>query len=133
KEHGIRMAKTLNVAGAYHSRLMNSAFVRLGEVLQETEIKTPAFKVICNVDARPVEDEEEIRESLQDQVTGTVRWTETMEYLVDDQKCDVFLELGPGGVLSGLLNRTRKGTPCFTVTDCTTLDAAVAAIRGVLA
>ncbi|MGV3534075.1 MAG: ACP S-malonyltransferase [Chthoniobacteraceae bacterium] len=132
KEHGIRMAKTLNVAGAYHSRLMNSAFVRLGEVLQETEIKTPAFKVICNVDARPVQEAEEIRESLQDQVTGTVRWTETMEYLVDDQKCDVFLELGPGGVLAGLLNRTRKGTPCFSVSDCTTLDAAVAAIRGVL-
>lgn len=132
KEHGIRLAKTLNVAGAYHSRLMNSAFVRLGEVLQETVIKTPSFQVICNVDARPVQEPEEIRESLQDQVTGTVRWTETMEYLVDDQGCDVFLELGPGGVLSGLLNRTRKGTPCFSVTDCTSLDAAVEALRGVL-
>jgi [acyl-carrier-protein] S-malonyltransferase len=132
KEHGIRMAKTLNVAGAYHSRLMNSAFVRLGEVLQETEIKTPAFKVICNVDARSVSEPEEIRESLQDQVTGTVRWTETMEYLVDDQGCDVFLELGPGGVLGGLLNRTRKGTPCFSVTDSTSLDAAVQALRGLL-
>ncbi len=133
KEHGVRMAKTLNVAGAYHSRLMNSAFVRLGEVLQETAIGTPAFPVICNVDARPVREPEEIRESLQDQVTGTVRWTETMEYLVDDQGCDVFLELGPGGVLGGLLNRTRKGTPCFSVTDNSSLDATVEALRGILA
>ena len=55
-------------------------------------------------------DAEEIRESLQDQVTGTVRWTETIEYLVDEERCDLFIELGPGGVLAGLLNRIRKGT-----------------------
>jgi [acyl-carrier-protein] S-malonyltransferase len=109
KEHGIRMAKTLNVAGAYHSRLMNSAFVRLGEELERTTLQTPRFPVICNTDARPVSEPEEIRSSLQDQVTGTVRWTETIEYLVDDQKCDLFIELGPGAVLAGLLNRTRKG------------------------
>ena len=53
KEHGIRLAKTLNVAGAYHSRLMNSAFVRLGDELQRTQIATPSFRVICNVDAIP--------------------------------------------------------------------------------
>ncbi|MHA3771693.1 ACP S-malonyltransferase [Verrucomicrobiota bacterium sgz303538] len=129
KEHGVRMAKTLNVVGAYHSRLMNSAFLALGEVLQSTPLNTPRFPVICNVDAQPVNDAEEIRQSLQDQVTGTVRWTETMEYLVDHEQCDLFLELGPGGVLAGLLNRTRKGTPCISITDCATLEAAVAALR----
>ncbi len=129
KEHGIRMAKMLNVAGAYHSRLMNSAFVRLGEVLQNTAFLTPRFPVICNVDARPVREPEEIRQSLQDQVTGTVRWTETLEYLVDEEKCELFIELGPGGVLSGLLNRTRKGTPCISVTDCPSLDAAAEALK----
>jgi [acyl-carrier-protein] S-malonyltransferase len=98
-------------------------------VLQSTPIQTPRFPVICNVDAQPVSEAEEIRQSLQDQVTGTVRWTETMEYLVDQEKCDLFLELGPGGVLGGLLNRTRKGTPCYAVTDCATLDAAVAALK----
>ncbi len=129
KEHGVRMAKMLNVAGAYHSRLMNSAFLALGEVLQTTPIQTPRFPVICNVDAQPVSDAEEIRQSLQDQVTGTVRWTETMEYLLDREHCDLFLELGPGGVLAGLLNRTRKGTPCYSITDCNSLDAAVAALK----
>ena len=129
KEHGVRVAKTLNVAGAYHSRLMNSAFLRLGEELQRTALAAPRFPVICNVDAAPVLEPERIRESLQDQVTGTVHWTETMEYLVDNEKCDLFIELGPGGVLAGLLNRTRKGTPCVSITDCATLDAALAVLR----
>lgn len=128
KEHGIRMAKTLNVAGAYHSRLMNSAFVLLGDELQKTTLQTPRFPVICNTDARPVREPEEIRESLQDQVTGTVCWTETIEYLVDDQRCDLFIELGPGGVLAGLLNRTRKGTPCISITDVASLEAALTTI-----
>ena len=130
KEHGIRMAKTLNVAGAYHSRLMNSAFLLLGDALQATQLRVPGFPVICNVDARPVREAEEIRESLQDQVTGTVRWTETIEYLVDEEKCDLFIELGPGGVLAGLLNRTRKGAACVSITDCASLADALPVIRG---
>ena len=130
KEHGIRMAKTLNVAGAYHSRLMNSAFVQFGEELQRTTLLVPKFPVICNVDAAPVSDSEAIRTSLQDQVTGTVCWTETIEYLVDEEQCDLFIELGPGGVLAGLLNRTRKGTACVSISDVPSLDAALAAIRG---
>ncbi len=129
KEHGIRVAKTLNVAGAYHSRLMNPAFLKLGEVMASLTFHTPRFPVICNVDARPVSTPEEIRESLLDQVTGTVRWTETIEYLVDEEKCGLFLELGPGGVLSGLLNRTRKGTPCVSITDTASLAAAVAVVK----
>lgn len=130
KEHGIRLAKTLNVAGAYHSRLMNSAFVLLGGELEKTALQPPRFPVICNTDARPVREPEEIRESLQDQVTGTVCWTETIEYLVDDQRCDLFIELGPGGVLAGLLNRTRKGTPCVSITDAASLEAALPLITG---
>ena len=133
KEHGIRLAKTLNVAGAYHSRLMNSAFLQLGEELQKLTLATPRFPVICNVDATPVREPEEIRESLQDQVTGTVRWSESIEYLVDELGCDLFLELGPGGVLAGLLNRIRKGTPCHSIADCATLDAALTALTALRA
>lgn len=124
KEHGIRSAKMLEVAGAYHSRLMNPAFVALGQELEATALREPRFPVICNVDARPVHEPEEIRESLQEQVTGTVRWTETIEYLVDEKQIELFLELGPKGVLAGLLNRTRKGIPCLSVTDCPTVEAA---------
>ncbi len=98
-------------------------------MLQETPIKQPAFPVVCNVEARPVREPEEIRQSLQDQVTGTVRWTECIEHLVDGEKCEVFLELGPGGVLSGLLNRIRKGTPCYSISDTASLAAAVSGLK----
>jgi [acyl-carrier-protein] S-malonyltransferase len=130
KEHGIRMAKTLNVAGAYHSRLMNSAFEKLGEELAKVQFQTPKFPVICNVDACPVSEPDQIRQSLQDQVTSTVCWTETQELLVDEKKCDLFIELGPGGVLAGLLNRTRKGMPCVSIDSVASLEAALPTIRG---
>ena len=129
KEHGVRVAKTLNVAGAYHSRLMNSAFLRLGEELQRTALAAPRFPVICNVDATPVLEPERIRESLQDQVTGTVHWTETMEHLVDNEKCDLFIELGPGAVLAGLLRRTRKGTAAISIGDVPSLEKGVAEMK----
>ena len=129
KEKGIRMAKALNVAGAYHSRLMQPAAQKLGAVLAQAEIHPPHHPVFCNVEARPVATPEDIRHTLQQQVTGSVRWTHTMERLVDQEHCDLFLELGPGGVLSGLLSRTRKGVPCLQVFDVETVAAAVAALQ----
>lgn len=129
KEHGIRRATILNVAGAYHSRLMDSAYLKLGEVLQMKPINTPKFPVICNVDAKPVGDENNIRETLQQQVTGTVRWSETCEYLVDVEKIEQFIELGPGGILAGLLNRTRKGTAVVSISDVASLKTAAELLK----
>jgi [acyl-carrier-protein] S-malonyltransferase len=129
KEKGIRRAQLLNVAGAYHSRLMRLAYERLGEVLASMELREPKFPVVSNVDAMPVHHASQIRESLQEQVTGTVRWYESLEYLIDRLACDQFIELGPGGVLAGLLNRTRKGTPVVSVGDLAGLRLAVEALE----
>ena len=129
KEHGIRRATLLNVAGAYHSRLMNSAYIKLGEVLDRTEFSTPKAVVVCNVDAQPVSESAAIRDALREQVTGTVRWTESIELLVDKEQCELFVECGPGGVLAGLLGRIRKGVPALSITDVPTLQAAVAALK----
>src|SRR2546422_7289894 len=74
KEHGIRRAMLLNVAGAYHSRLMESAYEKLGAVLQDVPIASPRFPVMSNVTGMEVTTPAEIRRALQDQVTGTVRW-----------------------------------------------------------
>jgi [acyl-carrier-protein] S-malonyltransferase len=115
KEKGVRIAKTLNVAGAYHSRLMDSAYRKLLVDLQAVQFRTPKVPVICNVDGVPAVEPEEIRRTLGDQVTGTVRWTSCVEYLLDDVGCDLFIELGPGGVLSGLVQRIRKGTEVLSV------------------
>jgi [acyl-carrier-protein] S-malonyltransferase len=116
KEYGIRRATMLNVAGAYHSRLMESAYERLGAVLQHVPMQPPSFVVISNVTGDEVRTPVEIRRTLQDQVTGTVRWADCMERLAA-LGCDFFVELGPGGVLAGLLRRTLKGVDVTSVTD----------------
>ena len=116
REYGIRRATLLNVAGAYHSRLMESAYERLGAALQHVMVQPPRFPVISNVTGEEVETPIEIRQTLQDQVTGTVRWMDCVERLVA-LGCDLFIELGPGGVLAGLLRRTRKDVDVMSVSD----------------
>lgn len=132
KEYGARKAIELNVAGAFHSRLMESAYERLKGALEETPIATPSVPVICNVDARPVADAQEIRRTLADQVTGSVRWAASVEHLLDHEHCDLLIELGPGGVLAGFLGRIRKGTPILSISNVASLEAAVASLKGQL-
>jgi [acyl-carrier-protein] S-malonyltransferase len=116
KEYGIPRATMLNVAGAYHSRLMESAYEKLGAVLQHVPMQPPSFPVISNVTGDEVRTPVEIRRTLQGQVTGTVRWADCMERLAA-LGCDFFVELGPGGVLAGLLRRTLKGVDVMSVAD----------------
>jgi [acyl-carrier-protein] S-malonyltransferase len=129
KEYGIRRATMLNVAGAYHSRLMESAYEKLGAALLEVQMQVPQFRVISNVTGREVETLPEIRQTLQDQVTSTVRWVDCMERLVD-LGCDLFIELGPGGVLAGLLKRTRKDVEVISVGDVESVRAGAERLRG---
>ncbi len=132
KAKGIKKAVKLNVAGAYHSRLMKPAADALAPTLASTPMQAPAFPVIANFTARPVKDPAQVRETLAAQVTGSVRWTETVEYLVDVEKVELFVELGPGAVIAGFVKRTRKEVPVIGVTDGATLEAAVGELRGVL-
>lgn len=126
KDKGIRKAMKLDVAGAYHSRLMQSAADALAPTLAATPMQSPRFPVLANVTASAVSSPEEIRTALAAQVTGSVRWTETIEHLVDVEKVELFLELGPGGIIAGLVKRTRKDVPVISITDCATLEAAIA-------
>jgi [acyl-carrier-protein] S-malonyltransferase len=130
KERGIRRATLLNVAGAYHSRLMNSAYEQLGQPLLDAELRFPRFPVMSNVTGGPVETLPEIRTALQDQITSTVRWTECMESLLE-RGCDFFIELGPGEVLAGLLRRTRKDADVISVSDSASVHACGERLREV--
>ncbi|HVF72479.1 MAG TPA: ACP S-malonyltransferase [Chthoniobacterales bacterium] len=129
REHGIRRATLLNVAGAYHSRLMDSAYQQLGQPLLDAELRVPRFPVMSNVTGAPVETLPEIRTALQDQVTSTVRWAECMESLLD-RGCDFFIELGPGEILAGLLRRVRKDAEVVSVSDPASLFACAEKLRG---
>ena len=116
KGYGIGRAMMLNVAGAYHSRLMESAYVKLEEVLAGIPIQSPRFPVISNVTGEEVKTPEQIQQTLRDQVTGTVRWTDCMQRLID-LGCDLFIELGPGNVLAGLLKRTNRSMYVISIGD----------------
>jgi len=128
KEHGIRRATLLNVAGAYHSRLMNSAYDALDEPLLEAELQAPRFPVISNVTGAPAERLPEIRSTLREQVTSTVRWSECMENLLA-RGCNLFIELGPGEVLAGLLRRIRKDVDVISVSDPASVHACAEKLR----
>ena len=128
KEYGIRRATLLNVAGAYHSRLMESAYVKLGEALAEIPMQTPRFAVISNVTGEEVTTPDEIRRTLQDQVTATVRWLDCMERLLE-RGCELFIELGSAGVLAGLLKRTRKDVDVVSASDAESVRNCAERIR----
>ena len=104
KEAGLRMAKPLNVAGAYHSRLMIKAQDELEKTLQEVNFLPPQTQVASNYLGKMVKDVEQIKSSLTRQVTGSVRWVECINTFVE-QGQRFFIEIGPGKVLSGLVSR----------------------------
>ena len=128
KEHGIRRATLLNVAGAYHSRLMDSAYEQLGRPLLDATLEMPRFTVMSNVTGGAIETLPEIRAALQDQVTSTVRWTDCMEALLE-RGCDFFIELGPGEILAGLLRRTRRDANVISVSDPGSVHACAQKMR----
>ncbi len=131
RERGIRMGRKLKVAGAYHSRLMTGAQEKLGEALAGAGVGVPRFPVICNYAAEEVSDPARIRETLTSQVTGSVRWEESMRLLLD-RGHRLFIELGPGKVLTGLMGRidTEKSAEVLAVEDRESLEGAVVRLRG---
>lgn len=106
----------LPVAGAFHTKLMQPAVVQLQAALAEVPLQKPRIPVISNVDARPHDDPDEIRELLIQQVCSPVRWEDSLRYLLDTANITQFYEIGPGRVLAGLLKRIARKTPCENIT-----------------
>lgn len=106
-EFGAKRCIKLPVSAPFHSPLMQPAAETMARVLMEVEARPAEIPLISNVLAEPVSDEKEIIKRLVEQVTGTVRWRETMNYLNDRSVTDVY-ELGAGKVLSGLFKRSFK-------------------------
>jgi [acyl-carrier-protein] S-malonyltransferase len=128
KEKGAKRAIPLVVAGAYHSRLMEGAKVKVAEALGSLRMQLPTVPVISNVTARPSGGIAEIKELLVRQVTSSVRWSESMQWLVAEGFTR-FIELGPGNVLSGLMKRINKDVEMLSVSDVPTLDETVAKLK----
>ena len=125
KARGAKRALPLMVAGAYHSRLMANAREKLAVELAKVPMHQPRVPVVSNVIARSAGSVEEIKELLVRQVTSSVRWSDSMQWLIE-QGFTRFIELGPGQVLSGLMKRINKDVEMLSVSDSATLDATAA-------
>jgi [acyl-carrier-protein] S-malonyltransferase len=111
---GAMKAIPLAVAGAFHTKIMQSAVAKLADALADVPMKRPEIPVISNVDAVPHDDPEEIRDILVKQVVSPVRWEDSMRYLLNDGYKQ-FYEIGPGRVLRGLLRRIDREAACENV------------------
>lgn len=107
KEAGAKRVVKLPVGGAFHSPLMESAREELTVAINETHFKTPACPIIQNVDGNPHENPETIRENLIKQLTSPVRWTLSVQNMIAHGATE-FIEVGPGTVLQGLINKIDR-------------------------
>ena len=104
----------LQVGGAFHSPLMEDAKVELEKAIMVTELKMPSCKVYHNVNAQPGSNLEEIRQNLIDQLTAPVRWTQTMQNMIQDGMTSALEIGGSGSILLGLLRKTDRNIPSET-------------------
>lgn len=120
KENGAKRAVRLPVSGAFHSPLMEPAVAGFEEAVNQTEFAEPAFPVYSNVTEEPSTSSANARELLVRQLTAPVRWTGEVTNIAAKFQNALFVELGPGNVLTGLLTRivpAAKGIACGTPAD----------------
>ena len=128
KAAGFKLAKKLNVASAYHSRFMKSAQEKLVPELAAANMQMPACPVYCNYEARPVTGTDDVRAMLGAQVCGSVRWAASMQDLVAKGHT-LFIEMGPGKTLAGMMGRISKEATVISIEDVPTLQAAIETLK----
>ena len=114
KEAGAKRAVLLPVSAPFHCALMQAAAERMAQALAEVDINTPSVPVVVNVRANAVSDPELIRLLLVEQVTGAVRWRESMAYLAAEGVTEIW-EVGAGKALSGMIRRIDRAIACQTI------------------
>jgi [acyl-carrier-protein] S-malonyltransferase len=114
KEKGVKRAMMLPVSGPFHSALMQPTADVMAQALAKVTIKPPSVPLVANVAAKPVSEPSQIRQGLIDQVTGTVRWRESVAFMAA-AGVTTFYEVGAGKVLSGLIKRIAEGAGGLSV------------------
>jgi [acyl-carrier-protein] S-malonyltransferase len=122
KAAGAKRALPLPVAGAFHSPLMAPAAAKLAAFLETISLKAPTMPVLSNVTGKPHEGIEAIRANMIAQITGSVRWVESMQWLAAQGVTEV-LECGPGKVLAGLMKRIDKNVAVSNIGAVSDLEA----------
>ncbi|OEO31369.1 [acyl-carrier-protein] S-malonyltransferase [Devosia insulae DS-56] len=126
KAAGAKRALPLPVSAPFHCALMRPAADAMEHALNQVAVKSPVVPVVANVLAKPITDPEEIKKRLVEQVTGMVRWTECVGWLVKDGGVTQLVELGSGKVLSGLAKRIAPETATVSIGAPADVDAFLA-------
>ena len=124
KARGARRAVLLPVSAPFHCSLMGPAAEAMSEALNNADIKAPVVPLVANVLAAPITDPVDIRDRLVEQVTGTVRWRESISWLAGEG-VDTFVEVGTGKVLTGMVKRIAKEASGMAVNSLDDIDAVI--------
>jgi [acyl-carrier-protein] S-malonyltransferase len=114
KEHGAKRAVLLPVSAPFHCSLMSPAAAVMKEALSEATILSPSVPVVSNVKAQAVSDPDEIRELLIQQITGSVRWRESVMWMAQNDVSEIW-EIGAGKALSGMVRRIDRDVECKNI------------------
>ena len=114
QEAGARKVITMDVAGAFHSKFMKNAGLKLEKELERVDIKMPQAAVVSNVDARPYKTVAQIKKYLTQQISSPVLWQDSCEFMID-QGINKFYEIGPGKVLKGLMGRINSNVRVINI------------------
>ncbi len=120
-ERGAKRAIMLSVSAPFHCSLMKPAQDRLAVDLGSLKLQKPSVPVACNVDAAAIEDADSARDALVRQVTGSVKWDQSMRTVIG-KGAQIFVEVGPGKVLSGLMRQIDRSKTCLNVGDEASLN-----------
>jgi [acyl-carrier-protein] S-malonyltransferase len=123
-ERGAKRAKLLQVSAPFHCSLMKPAQDRLEVDLNALKMQKPVYPVVCNVEASLVRDDLRARDTLVAQVTGSVKWDQSMRLLIAEG-VQTFVEIGPGKVLCGLMRQIDRSKTCLNVGDEASLTKAL--------
>lgn len=128
-EHGWRRAVLLPVSAPFHSALMQPAAEIMARALAEATVIAPSIPLVANVTAKPVADPDEIKRHLVEQVTGMVRWRETVMFLFENGVRTIY-EVGAGRVLTGIARRIERELDARSIGTPEEVDAAAASLLG---
>lgn len=120
-EKGAKRCIPLTVSGPFHSALLKGAGEKLAKELSKVTLRDPKIPYVCNLECAPVTGKERIAELLEKQVSGTVRFRESIEYMIADG-VDVFIEVGPGKTLSGFVKKINRDVKVYQVATVEDLE-----------
>ena len=126
--NGVRRVVPLAVSGAFHSKFMENAGHEFASFISDVELNDASIPVVTNVDAEPTTNSSDFREKMPKQIYSSVHWTQTIEKMVSDG-VEIFIEIGPGKVLAGLIKKTDASVTVLNVYDEESLNTVVEALN----